>query len=73
MKYAVILERDEDGYFVASVPALSGCFTEGKTLEEVMANIKEAIELYSETEFGKCLNHFVRGNNRKFRHLLLRP
>ena len=48
MKYAVILERDEDGYFVASAPALSGCFTQGKTLEEVMANIKEAIELYIE-------------------------
>ena len=48
MKYAVILERDEDGYFAASVPALSGCFTQGKTLEEVMVNIKEAIELYIE-------------------------
>ena len=46
MKCTVILERDEDGYFVASVPALPGCFTQGKTLEEVMANIKEAIELY---------------------------
>ncbi len=48
MKYTVILERDEDGYFVASVPALSGCFTQGKTLEEVITNIKEAIELYIE-------------------------
>lgn len=46
MKCTVILERDEDGYFVASVPALPGCFTQGKTLEEVMDNIKEAIELY---------------------------
>lgn len=48
MKYTVVLERDEDGYFVASVPALPGCFTQGKTLEEVMSNAKEAIELYIE-------------------------
>jgi len=44
----VILEDETDGY-VALVPALPGCHTQGDTLEELMKNIKEAIELYTET------------------------
>lgn len=43
--YKVLIERGEDGYFVAHVPALPGCHTQGKTYEEAIANIKEAIEL----------------------------
>ena len=46
MKYTVILERDEEGYFVVSVPALHGCLTQGKTKEEALENAKEAIESY---------------------------
>lgn len=38
-------ERDEDGYYVAEVPDLKGCCTQGRTLEEVMRNIREVIEL----------------------------
>jgi predicted RNase H-like HicB family nuclease len=48
MKYAVILERESDGGFVVSVPALPGCVSQGDTREEAMANIQEAIELYLE-------------------------
>ncbi len=47
-KIDVVIEKDEDGYY-AYCPALKGCQTQGDTLEEVQANIKEAIELYLET------------------------
>lgn len=43
LTYRVIIEQDEDGVFVASVPALQGCYTEGDTFEEAMKNIKETI------------------------------
>ncbi|MBI4443506.1 MAG: type II toxin-antitoxin system HicB family antitoxin [Acidobacteria bacterium] len=48
MHYTVVLEREPDGGFVATVPALPGCVSQGDTREEVMANIREAIELYIE-------------------------
>lgn len=44
-QYRVIVEQDEDGVFIASVPSLPGCHTQGKTYEEAMERIKEAIEL----------------------------
>jgi len=44
----VIVEKDDDGYY-AYCPELEGCQTEGDTLDETMANIKEAIDLYLET------------------------
>jgi predicted RNase H-like HicB family nuclease len=50
LKFAVIVERDEDGYYVASVPELPGCHTQAKTLDELMKRIKEAIEAYLEAE-----------------------
>ncbi len=43
--FTVIIEKDEDGYFVGSVPSLKGCHTQGKTIDELMKNMKEAIEL----------------------------
>ncbi|MHB1811281.1 MAG: type II toxin-antitoxin system HicB family antitoxin [Thermoplasmataceae archaeon] len=46
MRYTVILEKGEDGYIIANVPALPGCITQGKTREEALKNAKEAIELY---------------------------
>jgi predicted RNase H-like HicB family nuclease len=49
MKYRVIIEQDEDGVFVAEVPALPGCITQGNTRQEAIANVKEAIELYLES------------------------
>lgn len=44
MKLHVKIEQDEAGYFVAEVPALPGCFSQGKTHDEAIINIKEAIE-----------------------------
>lgn len=44
MKLRVIIEQDENGYFVAEVPAMPGCLSQGKTFDEALANIKEAIE-----------------------------
>ncbi len=46
MKYRVQIERDEDGMFVAEVPALPGCISQGKTRAEALTNIKEAVEAY---------------------------
>ncbi len=50
MKYKVniVIEQDEDGY-IAYSPELPGCMTQGNTMEELMKNIKEAVELYMET------------------------
>ncbi|MBM3471758.1 MAG: type II toxin-antitoxin system HicB family antitoxin [Armatimonadetes bacterium] len=49
-KLAVVIEQDEDGFFVASCPALKGCWSQGQTEEEAMANIREAIEGWLEAE-----------------------
>lgn len=49
MKYRVLIEQDEDGVFVAEVPSLPGCISQGNTREEATANIKEAITLYLES------------------------
>lgn len=48
--FTVIIEKDEDGFYVGSVPALRGCHTQGKTIDELLDNIKEAIELCLEAE-----------------------
>ena len=47
-KVNIIIETDQEGYY-AYAPELEGCQTQGNTLEEVMANIREAVELYLET------------------------
>jgi predicted RNase H-like HicB family nuclease len=44
----VILSQDEDGYFVVEVPSLPGCISQGKTRNEALENIKEAIDLHIE-------------------------
>jgi predicted RNase H-like HicB family nuclease len=48
MGYTVILEREPDGGYVAIVPALPGCVTQGDTRDEALANVREAIEVYIE-------------------------
>ena len=48
MHYTVVLEREEDGGYVASVPALPGCVSQGDGRAEALANIREAIALYIE-------------------------
>ncbi|MFN6482110.1 MULTISPECIES: type II toxin-antitoxin system HicB family antitoxin [unclassified Nostoc] len=49
-EFNVIIERDSEGYFVASVPSLAGCHTQAKSLDELIERIKEAIELCLEVE-----------------------
>ncbi len=49
MRYWVLIEQDEDGMFVAQVPALPGCISQGKTRAEALKNIREAIEVYVES------------------------
>lgn len=49
-EFSVMIEKDEDGYFVASVPALRGCHTQAKSLDVLMKRIKEAIELCLEVQ-----------------------
>jgi predicted RNase H-like HicB family nuclease len=44
MKLKVVIEKDESGYFVAEVPGMPGCYSQGKTPEDVRKNIKEAME-----------------------------
>jgi len=48
MKLKIILEPSDDGGYTASVPSLPGCLSEGDALDEAMANIQEAIDLYLE-------------------------
>lgn len=48
--YSVVIERDGEGYYVASVPSLPGCHTQAKSLDVLMERIREAIELCLEVE-----------------------
>ena len=50
MRYTVVLEQEPDGGYVASVPALPGCVSQGDTRAEALANIREAIELCLENQ-----------------------
>jgi predicted RNase H-like HicB family nuclease len=53
-EFTVIIEKDEDGYYVGSVPELKGCHTQAKSLDELMERIKEAILLCLEVKRGKA-------------------
>lgn len=53
MKLHVVIEQDEAGYFVAEVPALPGCLSQGKSREEALANVREAITGWLETMEAK--------------------
>ncbi|NCO83404.1 MAG: type II toxin-antitoxin system HicB family antitoxin [Nitrospirae bacterium] len=46
MKYRVLIEQDEDSFFVAECPSLPGCISQGKTREEAIANVQDAIKGY---------------------------
>ena len=49
-QYDVVVEKDSEGFFVASVPALAGCHTQARSLDELMVRVKEAIELCLEVQ-----------------------
>ena len=50
LDFTVLIEQDEDGIYVARVPEIDGCYTQGKTLIEVLERIKEAIEVCLESD-----------------------
>lgn len=52
--FNVIIERDRDGYFVASVPELRGCHTQAKSLDVLMKRIREAVDVCLEAEAEPC-------------------
>lgn len=58
-EFYVIIERDEDGYYVGEVPQLRACYSQGRTLDELMANIKEVIELCLEEGSEEVPPEFV--------------
>jgi len=51
-KFTVVIERDKEGHYVASVPALRGCHTQAKTLDTLMKRVREVIELCIEEGDG---------------------
>ncbi|MSU55969.1 MAG: type II toxin-antitoxin system HicB family antitoxin [Candidatus Taylorbacteria bacterium] len=54
-KFPVIVERDEDGFYVVQCTVLNGCFTQGKTLDEALKNIREVIGLCLEEKENRDL------------------
>ncbi|HWR59321.1 MAG TPA: type II toxin-antitoxin system HicB family antitoxin [Thermodesulfovibrionales bacterium] len=52
-EFTVIIEQDEEGYFIAEVPALKGCHTQAKALDTLMKRVKEAIQLCLEVQREK--------------------
>ncbi len=67
MKMKIILEKGDDGYFSAHCPSLKSCWSQGKTKEEALKNIREAIELYLEPD----IENITENNNRKIYELVL--
>ncbi len=49
-EFTVVIERDDDGYLVASVPSLHGCHTQARSMDQLLERIKEAIELCLEVQ-----------------------
>jgi predicted RNase H-like HicB family nuclease len=47
-RFNIVIERDEDGVYIASCPALQGCYSQGNTYEEAVGNLKDAIRLHIE-------------------------
>lgn len=49
-EYTIVIEKDEDGYYVGSVPALPGCHTQAKSIDQLLERLREAIALWIEAE-----------------------
>ena len=64
-RFTVVLEKDEDNIYVATVPALPGCISDGRTVEEAMSNIKEAIQGKTEKKDKGCNAQTVHHNSER--------
>ena len=53
----VLVEKDKDGFFVVECPLLQGCYTQGKTIDEALKNIREVIELCLEEQKEEIVEH----------------
>ena len=62
MKIKIVLEEQEEGGYTVYVPALQGCISQGETVEEALKNIREAIELYLESDDNDLI---INGDNVK--------
>jgi len=58
-EFYVVIEKDEDGFYVGEVPSLRACYSQGRTLDELLRNVKEAILLCLEEEGTETLAEFV--------------
>jgi predicted RNase H-like HicB family nuclease len=58
-KFNVLVEKDEDGYYVATVLTLPGCHTQARSMDQLLDRIKEAIEAYLESEKDIEISEFV--------------
>lgn len=71
LNFKAVIEQDDKGYFMADVPAIPGCHTQGKSYEEVVKNIKEAIKLCLEVskedkEYRSKIDFDENGQSLKF-------
>ena len=60
-KYTMIIEKDEEGWFISEIIELPGCHMQAKTMDELLARTKEAIQAYLETEEPPELTHHFIG------------
>ena len=58
-EFYVVIEKDQDGFFVGEVPQLKGCYSQGRSLDELLVNIKEVIEMCLEEQEFDGLSEFV--------------
>lgn len=65
MKFQVLIQRDEDGKYIVSCPAIKGCHSQGDTYEEALENIKEAMEL--------CVEHLAEKSKAEVKELQYYP
>jgi predicted RNase H-like HicB family nuclease len=59
LHFPILIEQDEDGVYIVSCPSFQGCHTYGKTIDEALSNIREAIELCLEETSPGELNKFI--------------
>ena len=58
-EYYVIIERDEDGYYVGEVPQFKACYSQGRSLDELIANMRDVISLCLEEQQEEYTNEFI--------------